>query len=666
MNNYDSDNNINNVIKQLRDEIRDHDYNYYVLDNPIITDTEYDKLMRQLQELEEKYPHLVTPDSPTQRVGGGLMNEFETVEHTVPMLSLSNAFDGGELKDFDRRVKQGLNTKPKYVVEPKIDGLSVSLEYEDGIFVRGATRGDGIVGEDITLNLRTIKSIPLRLRDPVTLTVRGEVFMPKEAFLSLNKRRNTEGQPLFANPRNAAAGSLRQLDPSITASRSLDIFIFNVETMEEDVFNSHTEALAFLEKQGFKVIPTIGVETSMDVIIDICNRWSKERHNLYYDIDGIVIKVDSFLQRETLGATTRNPRWAIAFKFPAEQKETQIEDIIVQVGRTGVLTPTAILTPVFIAGSTVGRATLHNEDYIEEKDIRIGDTVIIQKAGDVIPEVVKVLEERRTGDEIRFSMPTHCPECGADVVRIEGEAASRCTGNACPAQLRRLLIHFASRDAMDIEGMGPAIIDQLLKNQLIADAADLYSLKYDELIHLERMGEKSVNNLLQAIEMSKTRGLDRFLFALGIPLVGVRAAKLIANHFQTIDKIMGAKTEDFLKIDEIGEKIAQSVMSYFNEEQNIDLIERFKKEGILLEIQKGETAKKSLEGLRFVVTGTLKGYTRNEIKTVIEDRGGRVVSSVSKNVDYVVVGENPGSKLAKAEQLGIEVIDEQKLNELLS
>lgn len=665
MDNYDRDSNINDIIEELRAEIRAHDYNYYVLDSPTITDAEYDRLMRRLQEIEEEYPNLITPDSPTQRVGGGIMNEFTTIEHMVPMLSLSNAFDGGELRDFNRRVTQGLDTKAQYVVEPKIDGLSVSLEYVDGVFVRGATRGDGIVGEDITLNLRTIKSIPLRLKESITLTVRGEVFMPKKAFVDLNERRKTNGQPLFANPRNAAAGSLRQLDPAITASRSLDIFIFNVEFVEGDIFISHMEALDFLEKQGFKVIPIVAIEESIDGIIDICEKWSTERQGLDYDIDGMVIKVNNYSQRDILGTTTRNPRWAIAFKFPAEQKETRIEDVIVQVGRTGVLTPTAILDPVFIAGSTVGRATLHNEDYIREKDIRIGDIAVIQKAGDVIPEVVKVCKDRRTGDEIVFSMPTHCPECGADVVRLEGEVAARCTGNACPAQLRRLLIHFASRDAMDIAGMGPAIIDQLLENELIADAADIYLLKYDDLVVLERMGEKSANNLLDAIETSKNRGLDRLLFALGIPLVGVRAAKLIANHFQTIDRVMDAKIENFLQIDEIGEKIAQSVIGYFSEEQNIDLIGQFRNAGLLLEVQEEPVIKKNLEGLRFVVTGTLEGYNRNEIKAVIEDRGGRVVSNVSKNIDYVVAGENPGSKLVRAQELNLNIIDEEGFNELL-
>lgn len=657
---------INREIEQLRDQIREHDYNYYVLDNPTITDTEYDKLMLKLQKLEEEYPQFITPDSPTQRVGGGLMNEFGVVSHTVPMLSLSNSFNEGELRDFDRRVRQTLGEQVQYVVEHKIDGLSVSLEYEDGLFVRGATRGDGIVGEDITLNLRTIKSIPLKLKRPLTLTVRGEVFMPKKAFLALNEARELEGQSLFANPRNAAAGSLRQLDPSITASRALDIFIFNVETIQGDYFNSHVEALDFLGEQGFKTSPIVTVESSIEKVIDTCIQWSEIRHDLYYDIDGLVIKVDDLTQRNILGATTRNPRWAIAFKFPAEQKETKIEGIVVQVGRTGVLTPTAVLTPVTVAGSVVSRATLHNEDYIREKDIRIGDIAIIQKAGDIIPEVVRVREDRRTGKEEKFSMPSHCPECGADVIRLEGEAAVRCTGNACPAQLKRLLIHFVSRNAMDIEGLGPSILTQLLDRELIYDAADIYYLTYDKLIELERMGDKSVNNLLNAIEESKTRGLDRFLFALGIPLVGARAAKLIADHFGTIDNIIVAHEEEFLKIDEIGEKIAQSIREYFNEEQNIELIKKFKRAGVVLEYIREETSEQNLEGLTFVVTGTLKGYNRNEIKAVIEERGGRVIASVSKNVDYVLAGEKPGSKLDRAKELDIEIIDEDKFNNILA
>ncbi|NMA95609.1 MAG: NAD-dependent DNA ligase LigA [Clostridiales bacterium] len=653
-------------VEELRDEIRRHDYNYYVLDSPIIEDFEYDKLLRQLQQLEEAYPKLVTSDSPTQRVGGGVMNEFSPIAHATPMLSLSNAFNGGELKAFDRRIAQSLNDEYEYIVEPKIDGLSVSLEYIDGIFSRGATRGDGTVGEDITLNLKTIRSIPLRLREPHTLIVRGEVYLPKDAFLELNKRRKDEGQALFANPRNAAAGSLRQLDPNITAARPLDIFIFSIESIEGKDFKTHSQTLKFLASQNFKVVPIVAITKTMDEIISICETWIEKRLELDYDIDGMVIKVDSFAQRNILGSTTRSPRWSIAFKFPAEQKETKIEDIVIQVGRTGVLTPTAVLTPIFVAGSTVGRATLHNEDYIKEKDIRVGDTVIIQKAGDIIPEVVKALKDKRTGDERIFTMPTHCPECGADVVRLEGEAASRCTGNACPAQIRRLLIHFASRDAMDIDGMGPAIIDQLLANNLISDAADIYSLKYDELIGLERMGEKSVNNLLDAIEASKDRGLDRLLFALGIPLVGVRVAGILADHFQDIDKIIDAKEAELLKIDEIGEKIAYGVISYFREEQNLELIERFKNAGLRLSVKEDKVVGESLAGLRFVITGRLSRFTRKEIKSEIENRGGRILSNVSGNVDYIIVGESPGSKLTRAEELGLKILDEDALEGMLT
>lgn len=665
MDSFDKDKNIQDLMEELRADIRLHDYNYYVLDSPTITDGEYDELMGKLQALEEEYPHLITPDSPTQRVGGGIMNEFTPIEHMVPMLSLSNAFNGGELRDFDRRIGQGLDTQAQYIVEPKIDGLSVSLEYIDGVFTRGATRGDGIVGEDITLNLRTIKSIPLKLKESINMTLRGEVFMSKKAFLALNQGRSEDGQPLFANPRNAAAGSLRQLDPEVTATRSLDIFIFNIEFVQGDIFQSHQESLEFLRDQGFKVIPTAVITESIDEVIDICETWQVKRQQLDFDIDGMVIKVNSYSQRDILGATTRNPRWATAYKFPAEQRETGIEDIIVQVGRTGVLTPTAILTPISIAGSTVGRATLHNEDYIREKDIRIGDIALVQKAGDIIPEVVRVFPDRRMGDEVIFSMPTHCPECGADVVRLEGEAASRCTGNACPAQLRRLMIHFASRDAMDIEGMGPAMIDQLLGHELVSDLGDIYLLEYDDLIELDRMGEKSTQNLLNAIERSKDRGLGRLLFALGIPLVGSRVSKLIASHLKTIENIMSATLENLLEIDEIGEKIAQNIISYFSEEQNIKLMERFKAAQILLEERREGSQKASLDGMRFVITGTLEGYTRNEIKKAIEDSGGRVVSSVSKNVDYVVAGENPGSKLTRAQELELEIVDEDGLNELL-
>ena len=547
-------NKVKSEIEKLRQEIRQHDYYYYVLDQPIISDAEYDSLMRRLIELEEKYPELVTPDSPTQRVGGKPLEGFATVEHPVPMLSLANAFDEGELRDFDRRVCNTVGENVEYTVEYKIDGLSVALWYQDGIFIRGATRGDGRTGEDITENLKTIRSIPLRLNKPYTLEVRGEVFISKKDFEELNAERRSKDLPLFANPRNAAAGSLRQLDPRITASRPLDIFVFNLQHIDGMMPDTHWEALHLINELGLKISPYLYRTSSIEDVIAVCREWQDKRHTLSFEIDGMVIKVNNFEHREILGNTSKSPRWAIAYKFPAEQKETIIRDIIVQVGRTGVLTPTAIFDPVPIAGTVVSRATLHNEDYIEEKDIRIGDTVVIQKAGDIIPEVVEVKKDKRTGKEIPFFMPKTCPVCGADVVRLEGETAVRCTGSACSAQLKRLIIHFASRDAMDIEGLGPAVVNQLLDNGLIKDAADLYYLKHQDLIGIDRMGDKSASNLLRSIEASKDRGLSGRSFGLGIRLVGLRAAQLIAQHFGHIDRIIRAGKEEFLEINEIGEK----------------------------------------------------------------------------------------------------------------
>lgn len=663
--------NIKKQIEKLREEIRHHDYQYYVLDQPVITDAEYDDLMKQLVELEEKYPEFKSADSPTQRVGGQPLKEFEPVEHTVPMLSLSNAFSEGELMDFDRRVKNALAGRTEepieYIVEFKIDGLSVALDYQEGRLVRGATRGDGHVGEDVTENLKTIRSIPLVLNKPYTMQVRGEVFIPKEAFKKLNEKRELEGEPSFANPRNAAAGSLRQLDPRITASRPLDIFIFNLQYIDGVELASHLESMDIIKEAGLKVNPFLYKANSMQEVIKLCQEWSEKRHELPFDIDGLVIKLNNLEHRRILGETTRSPRWSIAYKFPAEQKQTILKDIIVQVGRTGVLTPTAILEPVRVAGSLISRATLHNEDYILEKDIRIGDTVVIQKAGDIIPEVVMVEKDRRTGKEKKFVMPKYCPECGSDVVRLEGEAASRCIGNSCPAQIKRLIIHFVSRDAMDIRGLGPAVISQLIDNGLIKDSADLYYLTYDQLINLERMGDKSVNNLLASIERSKQQDLDRLVFALGIRLVGSRAAQLIAHHFKSLDKIMEAKEEDFLEIHEIGGKIAESIVAFFKEEQNIELVEKLKKAGVNTELKVKQEPEQylSLEGKTFVLTGTLAEFTRDEAKFEIEQRGGRVTGSVSKKTDYVVVGENPGSKLEKARTLGIEIIDEEQFRKLL-
>ena len=658
-------NKVKSEIEKLRQEIRQHDYYYYVLDQPIISDAEYDSLMRRLIELEEKYPELVTPDSPTQRVGGKPLEGFATVEHPVPMLSLANAFDEGELRDFDRRVCNTVGENVEYTVEYKIDGLSVALWYQDGIFIRGATRGDGRTGEDITENLKTIRSIPLRLNKPYTLEVRGEVFISKKDFEELNAERRSKDLPLFANPRNAAAGSLRQLDPRITASRPLDIFVFNLQHIDGMMPDTHWEALHLINELGLKISPYLYRTSSIEDVIAVCREWQDKRHTLSFEIDGMVIKVNNFEHREILGNTSKSPRWAIAYKFPAEQKETIIRDIIVQVGRTGVLTPTAIFDPVPIAGTVVSRATLHNEDYIEEKDIRIGDTVVIQKAGDIIPEVVEVKKDKRTGKEIPFFMPKTCPVCGADVVRLEGETAVRCTGSACSAQLKRLIIHFASRDAMDVEGLGPAVVNQLLDNGLIKDAADLYYLKHQDLIGIDRMGDKSASNLLRSIEASKDRGLSRLLFGLGIRLVGLRAAQLIAQHFGHIDRIIRAGKEEFLEINEIGEKIAESVVAFFNEEKNIELIKKLKKANVLLEQPVQNVHDNQLEGKTFVLTGTLAQYTRSEASRLIEERGGRVTNSVSRKTDYVIAGENPGSKIERARALDIPVLNEEEFRDLL-
>ncbi|NLN42579.1 MAG: NAD-dependent DNA ligase LigA [Clostridiales bacterium] len=662
---------IRRQIEDLRDKIRHHDYLYYVLDKPVITDSEYDQLVRQLIELEEEYPEFYSPDSPTQRVGGSPVQGFGTVMHSYPMLSLANAFSKEELLDFDRRVRNMVGNKVEYVVEFKIDGLSVSLEYENGRLVRGATRGDGQIGENVTENLKTIRSIPLKLNKPYSMTVRGEVFMPKDHFVKLNKQRELEGLPTFANPRNAAAGSLRQLDPRITATRHLDIYLFNLEYVSDYTIESHMQTMEIMKEAGLKISPFLYMTSSMEEIIELCQEWADKRHNLAFDIDGLVIKVNSMAQRQQLGSTSKTPRWAIAYKFPAQQEETFIKDIEIQVGRTGVLTPTALLDPVVVAGSTVSRASLHNEDYIRDKDIRIGDHVIIQKAGDIIPEVVRVLKDKRSGNEKEFVMPKLCPVCGAHAIRLEGEVAVRCTGNACPAQQRRLIIHFASREAMDIRGLGPAIVDQLLANKLINDAADLYYLEFDQLINLERMGNKSANNLLKAIEESKERELEKLIFGLGIRMVGVRAAHLIAEKFGHLDRIIEAQEIDFLAIDEIGEKIAQSITAFFREEQNLKLIDKLRKAGVNLQQrsallnQEEEKKEHPWNGKTFVLTGTLDEYTRNQAKALIEERGGRVTSSVSKKTDYVVAGENPGSKLDKAKELGITVIDQQQFKSML-
>lgn len=649
-------------IAELREQIEKHNYAYYVLDQPSISDAEYDELMRKLMELEEQYPQYKTSDSPSQRVGGAPLEAFQKVTHRVPMLSLSNAFNEGDLRDFDRRVRQEVGDV-RYVCELKIDGLAVSLRYEDGYFVQGATRGDGTTGEDITENLKTIRSLPLRLRKQVTIEVRGEAYMPRKSFEKLNEKRKMNGEELFANPRNAAAGSLRQLDPKVAASRQLDIFAYHVVNAEELGILSHSAALNYLDELGFKTNPARQVCETIDDVLSYIEQWHGRRASLPYDIDGIVIKVDAFAQQKQLGATAKSPRWAIAYKFPAEEVVTQLVDIELSVGRTGVVTPTAILQPVRVAGTIVQRASLHNEDYIREKDIRLGDYVVIKKAGDIIPEVVRSLPERRTGKEEPFDMPTHCPACASELVRLDDEVALRCVNPQCPAQIREGLIHFVSRQAMNIDGLGEKVIAQLFEHGLVRSVADLYTLTKDQLVALERMGEKSATNLLQAIEASKQNSLERLLFGLGIRHVGAKAAKTLAEHFETMERLQQATKEELTAIHEIGEKMADSIVTYFSKEEVKQLLERLRAYGVNMTYKGAKQTvdiSSTFAGKTFVLTGTLQSMSRSEAKEAIEALGGKVTGSVSKKTDVVVVGEDAGSKLEKAKQLGITIWDEAR------
>lgn len=657
--------------QKLRREIRHHEFLYYVLDAPEITDAEYDALMRRLQELERAYPDDVPPDSPTRRVGGKVSPEFTEVRHMTPLLSLGNAFSDEELAAFDARVKSGLpeGSEVEYVFEPKIDGLACSLIYENGRLVRAATRGDGEVGENVTANVRTIRSIPLTLnvKDgeevPELLDVRGEVYMPRHAFMKLNEQRSEAGENEFANPRNAAAGSLRQLDPKVTASRQLSFFAYGVGAGHKD---KHSASLAMLHDYGFKVSEGYAVVKNINEAIAKIKDFAAKRQSLAYDTDGAVIKVNAVYQQNILGATGKDPRWAIAFKFPPEQAETKLEDIIIQVGRTGVLTPTAVLTPVKLSGSTISRATLHNEDFIRSKDIRIGDTVVINKAGEIIPEVLHVVKEKRTGAEQEFFMPAECPECGWKTERLNGEAAIRCTNPHCPALGREGLIHFASKGAMDIDGCGPAVINQLLDNGLISDPADLYLLVKPQLTALERMGDKSADNLLNAIAESKKQNLDRLLFALGIRHVGAKVARLLALHFGSMEKLMAAETDEIAAIEDIGPKIAESVVTYFASPVNIDLIERLKELGLNMEMEAAELdTAHPFYGKTMVFTGTMPTLDRATAQTMAQQAGAKVTGSVSKKTDYVVAGAEAGSKLTKAQQLGVTVIDEAEFLRLL-
>lgn len=659
------------LAAQLRKEIDYHSHCYYVLDAPEISDAAFDGLLRRLKALEAAYPELATPDSPTMRVGGVPAEGFGRVAHLVPMLSLGNAFSPDELRAFDARVRSGLGDAPvEYVVELKIDGLAVNLLYEQGRLVRAATRGDGKVGEDVTANVRTIRSVPLTLRAgageaPERLEARGEVFMSRREFERLNQRREAAGEQLFANPRNAAAGSLRQLDPRVTAERALDMFVYGMGERAGVAVETHAGMLEFLRGLGLKVNPAYRVFDNIEAVAAYCESWSERRAELPYDTDGLVIKLNSITGQEALGFTAKEPRWAIAYKFPAEQAVTEVEDIFIRVGRTGVLTPTAILRPVRLAGSTVSRATLHNEDYIRDKDIRIGDTVTIHKAGEIIPEVVAVVPGRRTGGEREFAMPGVCPECGGAVVRQSGEAAHKCTNPSCPALLREGLIHFVSRDAMNIEGLGPAVITALLEAGLVEDAAGLYTLRREDLLTLERMGDKSAANVLDAVAGSREAGLARLLFGLGIRYVGVKAAGIIARHFGDIDKVAAASAEELTALDEIGPRIAESVVAYFAAPDNLALIDRLRAAGVkLTEERPPDSGPRPFAGKTFVLTGTLEKMTRAEATAFIEGLGGKVSGSVSKKTDYVLAGSDAGSKLDKARALGVAVLDEAELADL--
>lgn len=651
-------------LEQLRKEINRHNWLYHVKDQPEISDAEFDKLTRELTELEQQHPDLVTPDSPSQRVGGQVLEGFATVTHPAPMLSLDNAFDAQSLRQFHNRLIRLLGEEPVYVVELKIDGLAVALDYQDGVFVRGATRGDGTTGEDITANLRTIRSLPLRLNEPATLRVRGEAFMSRDAFERLNKMREEQGQPLFANPRNAAAGSLRQLDTRIAASRQLDILVHALEEAAGHQVDSHWQALNWLEQLGFMVIPHRRRFSELEAMIEHIEEWREKRLELPFATDGMVVKVDSLALQRRVGHTSKSPRWAIAWKFPAEQGQSKVLDITLNVGRTGAITPTAELEPVQLAGTTVSRASLHNEDYIREKDIRIGDRVIVQKAGDIIPEIVAAIKEVRDGSEIVWQPPENCPACGSDSLRVEGEAVRRCPNPSCPAQIRERVIHYASRGAMDIDGLGPAVVDALFKAGLIKDVADLYSLQVADLTPLERIGEKSASNLVQAIAETKKQPLSRLLFGLGIRFVGAKAARLLAEEFGSLDALLQSGHEQLTAIPEIGDTIAASVVKELHSPEMQDLIDRLKAAGVNT-AQPRHQSGGVLAGKTFVLTGTLEGFTRDEARVLIEEQGGRVTGSVSAKTDYVIAGDKAGSKLEKAKELGVTVLNEAQFKQML-
>jgi len=651
-------------IEKLRKEINHHSRLYYVEDAPVISDYDFDMLMQRLKKLEEEHPELVTPDSPTQRVGGQALSKFEQVQHQVPLESLTDVFSIDELYAFGDRMDSLLDGPHAYTVEPKIDGLSMSLEYENGVFVRGATRGDGLIGENVTENLRTVRSLPLRIENaPARLIVRGEVYMSKAVFQELNAQREISGEPLLANPRNAAAGSMRQLDPKIAASRKLDIVCFNMQYSSDDIYTSHAQTLDAMKAMGFPTVPYVRYEKIEDCVERIA--WLGEhRDELAYDMDGAVIKIDSLSQRQALGSTAKAPRWAVAFKYPPEKKESKVLDVVVQVGRTGVLTPKVIVEPVRLAGTTVSAATLHNQDNIDRLDLRIGDTVLLQKAGEIIPEVLSVNKAKRPDWAVPFVMPDICPECGSPVVRDEDGAALRCTSPECPAQRLRNIAHFASREAMDIDGLGISVCESLISSGMVSSAADLYYLEKDKVAQLERMGDKSAANLMTAIENSKSAGLARLVCAFGIRQVGQKAAKVLAAHFADLDSLMAAGAEELTAIPDIGGITAGFITEWFSLPQSMHLIGRLRAAGVDFTSHE-EKKDDRFAGQTFVLTGTLSKYTRDEASAIIESYGGKSSGSVSKKTSFVLAGENAGSKLTKAESLGIRIISEDEFEEMI-
>jgi len=656
-------------LNELIEVLEYHNRKYYVEDTPEISDFAYDQLYRELELLEEQYPSLRLANSPTQRVGGAPLDAFQKVTHRTQMQSLQDVFSFEELKTFLARVRQDLESDPVYILERKIDGLSVCLTYENGLLVRGATRGDGFVGEDVTQNIKTIKSIPLTLPEKLPLLeVRGEVFLPKAEFERMNDALALQGLPLFANPRNAAAGSLRQLDSKKTAARNLDIFVFNIQTISGKTFSSHGETLSYLERQGFHVSPGFSACMTYEEIENGINQIGALRDQLAYEIDGAVLKIDQLSLREQLGATTKTPKWAVAYKYPPEEVETKINEITINVGRTGAMTPVALFEPVRVSGSLVSKATLHNVDFIAEKDIKVGDSVIIRKAGEIIPEVVSVLTEKRQGSESPFVMPSHCPICGADVLRNEGEAVFRCTGIECPAQQMRMITHFASRDAMNIDGLGPSIVERLMEHNLIKNIEDLYYLheKRAALLQLDNFKDKSVDNLLQSIEASKQNDLGRLLFGFGIRNIGAKAAKTLAEHYSDIHELFQATVEKLQEIDDFGAIMAESVVQFFAQDQTRDIVERLQTAGVnLTSNYRSKLVDDSLVGKTFVLTGTLPSMPRNAATELIEARGGKVSGSVSKKTDFVLAGEDAGSKLTKAQALGVKIIDQDEFEKMV-